>query len=252
MFSNNNHNSSCAFAEQIVSYIYDEASAKEKTEFESHLPNCLNCADEIAGFGFVRSSINEWRKDEFFTLESPALEIPALRPANLAQTTVVSNEKDSWIDELRKLFSFSPAWAVGFGALIISIGLVWMFFGSSQNDLADKSSEIPSVAPVIENKTVSNPKEEITQNSQVEKVAETPKAVENKHTAQKNQVVKASNNTPKLKSVTPKKNETVAGNKPNKKSNNVQKQEVPTLSNLKEEEDKSLRLAELFDEIDTK
>ena len=62
---NNNHNPSCAFAEQIVSYLYNETNAKEKAAFDAHLNNCSTCADELAGFGFVRSSIVEWKNAEF-------------------------------------------------------------------------------------------------------------------------------------------------------------------------------------------
>lgn len=248
----NNHQASCAFGEQIVSYIYGETSAKGKKNFETHLPNCSTCADEIAGFGLVRSSINDWRKEEFFTLESPTLRIPAWRSTNLAQSTVVSGKTNSRIDELRKLLSFSPAWAAVFAAFIICAGLVWLFSSSLKNELAvNKSIEIPKV---VENNPASNPKQNITQNPPDEKITDVPKTIEAKSTNQRNQNYNAAKTSPKSKSVAPKMNNTLAENKPatNKKSNNVQKSEVPTLLNIKEEEDKSLRLAELFEEIDTK
>ena len=256
---NKNYNSSCAFDEQIVSYIYDEASVKEKNEFESHLPNCLSCADEIAGFGLVRSSIIEWRKDEFFTLESPALKIPAMRQATLGQT--VSSEKDSWFKEFRKLFSFSPAWAAGFAALIISIGLVWLFLGTTSNELAsNKSLEISPVLPISANKNLTTQAEEKVSvkspNEQINNVQKIDSTKKQESNPQRNQANKTATTTPKLKSVTPKINNSVAENSPvtnkSNKSNNVQKQTSPTLSGMSEEEDKSLRLAELFNEIDTK
>ncbi len=248
MFSNNNHNSSCAFGEQIVSYIYNEASAKERNEFESHLPNCLSCADEIAGFGLVRSSISEWRREELFVLESPALKIPALRPI------VATSEKGTWIDELRKLFSFSPAWAAGFAVLIICVGLVWLFFGNSKNEM------IVEIPPIVEEKPIEQPKEENAfVKPQDEKPVEIPQKVkqtEQKTVAPKNRETIKAVNTPKLKSVQPKFNNSMATNKQNlnrnNKSNTVQKQEAPTLSGVSDEDDKSLRLAELFNEIDGK
>lgn len=241
MFSKN-HNSSCAFGEQIVTYIYDEANAKERKEFESHLMNCLPCADEIAGFGLVRSSINQWRKEEFFALESPALQIPV----TLTQT--VKSGKLSWIDEFRKLFSFSPAWVGGFAALLICLGLVWLFFGNSKNEM------IAEVPPIVEEKPIEQPKEENAfVKSQDEKPVEIPqnvKQVEQKTVAPKNQTIKAVN-MPKLKSVRPKMDGATAENK-NKKSNTNQKKDAPTLVEMSEEDDKSLRLAELFDEIGSK
>lgn len=252
MLNNKNH-SSCTFAGQIVSYIYDEATAAERKEFETHLPNCISCADEIAGFGLVRSSINEWRKDEFFTLESPALKIPALLSQNPAQT--VSSEKISWFENARKIFTISPAWVAGFAVLIICIGLVWMFFGSSKDGLV-ADAEVAPVAPIVESNNVSNPTEEkVSVEPQDEQITENPKqdkVIETKVNPQTKQVVKAANTTPKLKPVTPKTNNTMAENKPNNrnnKSNYVQKQTTPTLSDMSEEEDKSLRLSELFEEI---
>lgn len=257
MLNNNNH-FSCAFAGQIVSYIYDEATAAERKEFETHLPNCLSCADEIAGFGLVRSSINEWRKkDEIFTLDAPALEIPNLRTANLAQT--VSSEKVSLFDELRKLFTISPAWAAGFAALIVCVGLIWLFFGNSKNDLAANINKQTEVPPAVENKSVEQSKEETASvtNSQTEDSTDVPQKVEEveqKPNSPRNKAVKAANTTPKLKSVTPKTNNAMAENRQNNrnKSRYVQKQTTPTLSDMKEEEDNSLRLSELFEEIGTR
>lgn len=236
----------CEFAEQIVAYIYDEASAKERNKFESHLINCLPCADEIAGFGLVRSSINEWRKEEFFALESPALDIPQLRPI------VVSSEKSSWIDELRKLFSFTPAWAGGFAALMICLGLVWFFYNNSK---IDTIAEVPAI---VEEKPAELPKEEIVQtvNPPQSDIKETPqkvKQIEQKTVAPKNQIVKTVN-TPKLKSnpVQPKTNNTMAQNNKSNKNNSstyATKKDAPKLVEVAEEEDESLRLSELFDEI---
>lgn len=238
----NNHNS-CAFAEQIVSYIYDEATAKERENFEAHLLDCLPCADEIAGFGLIRSSIGEWRKSVVFALDVPALNIPQLRPV------VVEKEQVSLIDELRKLFTFSPAWVGGFAALLICLGLVWLFFGNSKNEMI---AEIP---PIVEEKPVELPKEEKAfVNPQDEKSADVPqnvKQVEQKTVAPKNQTIKATN-TPKLKSVRPKMDGATATNKSvnrNNKSNYAQTNDAPKLVEMNEEDDNSLRLAELFDEI---
>ena len=248
----NNHQSSCAFGEQIVSYIYDEATAKERVNFETHLPNCSACADQIAGFGLVRSSINEWRKDDLFTLESSALNITESHSAKTAKSTVISNKTASWSGELRKLLSISPTWAAVFAALIVCAGLVWLFSSSLKIELAANKS--PVITTISDNNSASNPKQETTQNPPEVKIKEVPKEIENSSTTRNNQKISAVKTTPKLKSVSPKMNNTVAENKPatNKKSNNAQKSEVPTLLNINEEDDKSLRLAELFEEIDTK
>ncbi|MET0751899.1 MAG: zf-HC2 domain-containing protein, partial [Pyrinomonadaceae bacterium] len=108
MLNNNGHNSSCAFAEEIVSYLYDEASVKEKTAFVAHLENCSDCNDELTAFGFVRSSIQEWRNEEIFALQMPALEIPHLQPAKVAENSPVSENSGTWLDRIRTFLTLSP------------------------------------------------------------------------------------------------------------------------------------------------
>jgi hypothetical protein len=225
----NNHNS-CRFAEQIVAYIYDEATATEKENFEAHLPNCLSCADEIAGFGLVRSSITDWRKTEIYE----------------PQTV----EKSSWLEGFRKLLTFNPAWAGGFAAMLVCVGLIWVFSGDSKPPIAaNTAQEIP---PVISNqdkeKTPQPQEEKVSVNPKEEdsKIAPKPvKAVEKKIVQPTQNPVRASKTVPKPKSVTPKTDNFYAGNK-------SQKQKAPTLSEVDGDEDNSLRLAELFDEIDSK
>lgn len=246
----NNHKS-CSFSEQIVEYIYDEISAKERTNFESHLINCLPCADEIAGFGLVRSSIGEWRKEEIFALDAPALQIPVMQ--------TVENEKSSWFDEFRKLFTLTPAWAAGFAVLLVCVGLVWMFFGgSTKQDFASNSSnQILPVAPIITNESnnlMPQPKEEKAEiNPKEEDLKNLPQQVQEvqkKKVAPKVNSVRVSNNAPKQKSLKPKLNESYAVNLKNiNKTNNIQKQNAPTLSEVDGDEDNSLRLSELFDEV---
>jgi len=246
----NNHNS-CSFAEQIVEYIYDEIPVKDRTNFESHLINCLPCADEIAGFGLVRSTVSEWRKEEIFALDAPAVQIPAMQ--------TVESEKASWFDEFRKLFSFTPAWTAGFAVLLVCIGLVWMFFGgSTKPDFASNTSnQVAPVTPIITNESrdlttqpkqeqsVVNPKEEGSKN-----IPQQVQEVQTKKVAPKINTVRVSNSAPKQKSLKPKINESYAGNLKNtNKPNNIQKQNAPTLTEVDGDEDNSLRLSELFDEV---
>lgn len=240
----NNHNS-CSFAEQIVEYIYDEIPAKDRTNFESHLINCLPCADEIAGFGLVRSTVSEWRKEEIFALDAPALQVPAIQ--------TIESEKSSWFDEFRKLFSFTPAWAAGFAVLLVCVGLVWMFFGgSTKPDFASNTSnQVAPVTPIITNESkdlttqpkqeqaVVNPKEEDSKN-----IPQQVKEIQTKKVAPKVNTVRVSNSAPKQKSLKPKINESYAV-----KTNNVQNQNAPKLSEIDGDEDNSLRLSELFDEV---
>lgn len=244
MFDNNHHN--CAFAEQLVSYLYNETNAKEKAAFDGHLNNCSTCAEEFAGFGFVRSSLEEWKNAEFSNLETPSIKIP--------YPTAVSTEKQSRFAQLRKLFALSPAWRAALAALAVVVGLTFLIFNfSNSNEVAeDNNKPIESaVSPIVEKQIEppikETPDETATQNP-TEKQSK-PSAI-----APENRIVKASNNLTKKNNL--KQNLTNAANVPKTKSDKnafaVQKQNVPKLNNLEEEEDTSLRLADLFAEVGVK
>jgi hypothetical protein len=262
MLNKNGHNSSCSFAEEIVSYLYDEAGVKEKTDFVAHLEKCSNCTDELTAFGFVRSSIQEWRNEEIFALEMPALEIPHLQTANFAGNSAVSDDSDSWLDQIRKIFTLSPKLAFGsaaFAVLAVCAGLGLIIFNSSnENDIASNSNRNyqNDIAANVNKTSESAPSNPALEQQKTESLPENkPEQVQFK--SPKNSTEKASGNSkalPKNKALDKKPNSTMAEtfieNKRDK-TNNIQKQEAPKLSNLNEEEDNSLRLADLFAEIGT-
>jgi hypothetical protein len=237
------------FAEEIVSYIYDEAPAKERREFEAHLKNCLMCADELVGFGFVRSSLTEWRNDEVFAIEMPRLENPAIKTS----TPVISTTSSSWLDNLRELFAWFPTWktaSVAFAVLIVFAVAMFLVNSPKNNEVASNTKQNGTQnGNKIEEKVSS---EVPPQNPQSESIPSNNKPEIAGTVPSKDSAIKASNNSQKQKTIAPKTNETVAQTKDEKKNKNIQKREVPTLTGIDEEEDKSLRLADLFEEIDTK
>jgi len=269
MLNNNHKRASCGFTEQMVSYFYNETSQAEKAVFETHLTNCPHCTDELASFGFVRSSLIEWRDEEFFKLEAPVFEISTIKTVNQS----VESDLRSWFLNLRKMFSFNPMTATAvLAALIVCIGLVFIAVSSSSN------SELAEV----DNKTNEKNNEKIVFSSNVNKINEesdetiaqdisnkslpgiSPKStntetkdlqplpIREKRLASKDSVVRVSDNTKNDSE----KSETVPNlketNKENKKSTAVQKQRVPNLTSLDDDEDKSVRLADLFEEIGSK
>ncbi len=262
MLNNNGHNSSCAFAEEIVSYLYDEASVKEKTEFVAHLENCSDCSDELTAFGFVRSSIEEWKNEEIFAFEMPALDIPRLQSAKAAENSAVSDKSGSRLDRIRTFLTLSPKLAFGsaaFAVLALCVGLgLFIFNSSNESDIASNSnrnSQNEFAANV--NKTIeSAPSVEITESHKTESLPEN-KTEQEQFKSPRISAEKASENSkalPKNKSLNKKPNGTMAEtfieNK-RSKTNTTQTHEAPKLSNLNEEEDNSLRLADLFAEIGT-
>ena len=247
MLDNNYHNSSCAFAEQVVSYLYGEENALEKTAFEAHLSSCSSCAEELAGFEFVRSSIIEWKRADFFNLETPSIEIP--------YRAAVSTEKQSPFSGIRRFFAFSPAFSIASAAIIVCVGLglLALNFSTTGEVAKDNNKPAESVVSPVSEKQVEQPVKET-----VERIAVQPAANERlkpsesvARIASKNQIVTASNNPTKNRIVTPNpKNVTkIREIKDNKDALAVQKQSIPKLNNIEEEEeDNSLRLADLFAE----
>ena len=266
MLNKTQKNSPCDFTEQTVSHFYDEATAAEKADFEAHLTNCSDCTDEFAGFGFVRSSLMEWRDEEFFKLETPVFKIPTTK--TLSQT--VESDSRSWFSDFRKMFSFNPMTATAVLAiLIVCAGLVFFAVNSSKNsemaELDTKNSEKIVASPTVVNVN-EEPKEEMIAQDNSEKslpgksskIADIePRDLQSlpireKQLVPSNSVVRVSD---KMKNNS-EKSETIpnlkAANKENKKSTTMQKRQIPNLMILDDDEDKSVRLADLFEQVGTK
>lgn len=95
----------CARAEDLVSYLYNEATPDEARDFEKHVRHCASCDAELAAFGGVRQAINGWRQQALGSLTSPAFETArAFAPAR------ASSRKRSALAALREFFTLSPAW----------------------------------------------------------------------------------------------------------------------------------------------
>ena len=275
MLNNNHKNSSCAFAEHLVSYLYGEIAGSEKIEFETHLENCSGCADELAGFGLVRSSILDWRK-EFSAIEMPAFVLPEAQARQFSET--VSIENHSWFGEIRKLFSFTPTWAAGAGAVLaVCVGLTLLainFSGNGEragNDLKDVNSGV--VSPTVEKKT--QPPEKADKKGAVEKSTEyssnsgaskpgdladkAPATTKNDPAVPNNSAVKISSGSrnsafEEKSSQSPNDSAPARANQDGgiKKSPSVKARKAPKLVEDEDDEDDSLRLADLFEEIGAK
>ncbi len=272
MSNNNHYNSPCGFAEDLVSYLYGEIDSAEKTRFERHLDDCSNCGKELAGFGFVRSSIGDWREEMFSVLETHKIEIPYIEKQTFVKTSVNSNDSLSWLASLRNVFSLSPTWATTttvFASIAVLVGITIFALNfsysnqvleakiignTSQNGVNAERVEIESANQPEEKdrtnlslageKTSENNDLKINKkNSLPEKiVAEiTPKSIKIPKNSRENK--KPSDKTMANTNINPGKNSNTS------KSGNI---EVPKLTNFSEEEDNSLRLADLFDEVGSK
>jgi len=260
---NNNHNSDCSFSAEIPAYIYGEIGEREKSGFENHLENCSNCTDALADSAFARFSVREWRDAEFAHLKTPVVNIPYERK------NIISDVSDSWLARLRQYVSLSPAWATAGGAmavLAIGIGLVFAAVNLlqtvevvevyNQNSaktavspttqvIVQKSEKFSEQSPEPPNKNVEPIQPEVARQDSRNRTIDGQKSNASKisSNAAPNKVVKRN---PQNASTN---NRLTAGTV--NKTNPTKARQIPALVNFEDEEDKSLRLAELFDADET-
>ncbi|HEX8735312.1 MAG TPA: zf-HC2 domain-containing protein [Pyrinomonadaceae bacterium] len=262
--NSNNHNSSCNFSDLLVSYLYGEIGEKEKSRFESHVSNCSACSDEISAFGGVRASVRNWRETEFYKLPTPVIALPSEPEKATILTTETNAASRTWLAGLRELFSLSPAWTgagVACAALAICAGLFYVAVSSLQSERRDVVAEANknnSVAS-LPSPTVQTTPTASTAGTNDEQPVEAPKPEIFKD---KKQNPSKSASVSERAVFTENTNvKAVKANLPPKPVVNKDK----TLPNVKkapkqtdiefttrEEEDKSLRLSDLFDEVSMK
>ena len=96
----------CGRGEDLVEYLYGEATKQEAALLRQHLDACAVCREELAAFGGVRASLGAWRAEALGTV--PSLNImdafaPATEPRPAAR-------RRSARAALREFFSLSPLW----------------------------------------------------------------------------------------------------------------------------------------------
>lgn len=265
MNNNNHHKQNCSFGEEVVSYLYGEISANAKTAFENHLADCSACTTEVAEFSNVSFSIGEWRDAEFSHLPTPVIEIPyQTARANFKEPEITSG---SWVSGLRQLFSLSPALttaSAAMAALVLCFGLVFVAIKFSdktgvvvadnfdtakpaisptkENAISKDAADAPPKSPDVSNlnsPTDSNKRTSASGSKNSDKSSVVPvKSIERSKTFR-----------PNTQAVSPIRQTVPVKDKNNLKP--VQAKKVPALDNFEEDEDDSLRLADLFAEIDT-
>lgn len=90
---NNKTQLGCDRKEDLVAYLYGEATAAERKSFEQHLNECSDCGDELKAFGRVRNDLSAWQ-------------------VGFAPRTEVIFQR-SKMEILRELIGLFPVWARG-------------------------------------------------------------------------------------------------------------------------------------------
>jgi anti-sigma factor RsiW len=117
---NTNERPICHRAEDLVTYLYGEASEADAKDFSIHLQQCDACRGEFSVFEQVHESILVWRNEALGSAFSAEL-VPSESAVELAQF-VRHERKLSAVAALREFFSVSPPWlraASTFAALLL-------------------------------------------------------------------------------------------------------------------------------------
>jgi hypothetical protein len=97
--------------EELVAYLYGEATPEEAKAFRTHLNACAVCREELAAFGAVREAVGVWRAEALSTV--PSLDMgEELSPAASARPAPeqTPERRRSAVAALREFFSLSPLW----------------------------------------------------------------------------------------------------------------------------------------------
>lgn len=231
---NNGNKQNCGFTHEIVSFIYGEIGSPERRQFEKHLADCSACTDEFAAISTARFSVFEWQKEEFANLSTPRIVIPyesaTLGPTSESIGPIAAVR--AWLSRL----SFPVAVAAG---LLVCIGLTLLvitFLGRQQEQVATnaavpavRSDTVPEVRPVSEQDPVRVEVKDVVNPFQPTKamVSQPKQAV--RHASP--DVHRPSNNF----AVTDRQTQQI--------------RKAPALNSYEDNDDSSLRLADLFDEV---
>src|SRR5207253_1522454 len=103
-------NQVCARSEELITYLYNESSEREASDYKRRLDDCASCRAELSAFADVREAVGLWRQQVLGAFEASesntstalATDAPARRSALRA---------------LREFFSLSPIWMQAMTAL---------------------------------------------------------------------------------------------------------------------------------------
>lgn len=112
----------CARAEDLVTYLYGEASESEAVEFERHIKQCDSCSNELAAFSRVREDVVEWRNQSLPSFESSHAIAPVLTEAPVAA------RQRSALAALREFFALSPMWMRAATAMAVIVVCALLVF----------------------------------------------------------------------------------------------------------------------------
>src|SRR5258708_29755102 len=129
----------CHRAEDLVTYLYGEASELDAKVLAIHLQQCEACRSEFGVFQQVHDSIGLWRNEALGSAFKPAV----LPVESVGSTQFRHERKLPALAGLREFFSVSPLWlraATAFAALLLC-ALVLLTASRSWNRTVDNEAK---------------------------------------------------------------------------------------------------------------
>jgi len=232
MLKNGNNNSGCDRSEEMVAYIYNDIAADERQRFELHLADCMHCTDDFAEISDARFSVFEWHREEFADLATPRFSIP------YAAKKEVSVGAGFW-DMFR-----TNGWAfAGASAVIVCLGLIFAVISFSDRPENDVAAVVPAVGtqtePPAREPVRQQEKIDVTANSVEEKTVD----IDEKDTRANNPVARP------IRATTVRSKRQPSAKPRNTVPTGKNFADVPVLSSYEDNEDRSLRLSDLLEEV---
>ncbi len=232
---------SCSHGEEMLAYLCDELSPDGRERFETHMQGCFECIDEFAELAVSRYSVFEWKSVEFAPMATPKFVIP----------TETKTAKKAWFDGIRTAFAWN-GWALAGGvAAVIVFAVIGVSLWNippeatiAGNDPEREIRPAPSFSQVAPS-TISNEAQELPEAPPARPVDEPTQGqpASRRVTPQRKQAVTRAGTAPKLPPVTSQTRPSSAGES---------LQNSPTLGQYVDDQDDSLRLSDIFDDLDTK
>ncbi len=238
METNGNNNLTCGSEGELVAYLYAEATPAERERFESHLLACTACTDDFAEMSEARFSVFEWQKKEFAPMATPSIVIP-YEKARAAGWSFGSLISFNW-----------PTFAMASALLVAVAAIGFWSLGRGSNDVDQIAGKTKADVAVAE---IAPPVD-----SQIAAELQPTDIVAN----EKPRVVTVGVDTAPAKAATavrrPRTNIRTRGISPKFDGDEAvvtpqrANRRLPSLTADIDDDDKSLRLTDLFDKLDTR
>lgn len=139
MLKKGKENSCCPSGPELVSLLYSELDEADGFAIGEHLRECSNCVEEFASLSEARLSAYEWNRDEFAHLETPAVAIP------------YGPRVRTWIERIYAGLVFASPYgtaAAAFGGFAVIIAFGYLLIGGGVSSPSPVSVDSETVAKI--------------------------------------------------------------------------------------------------------